>query len=405
MKKQVVAIALITTVSLLGNAMLYIVLPVYWREFGLDALWQIGVLLSFNRFLRLPLGPVTGWLYRRITRRSAVMLAVALAAVTTWSYGYLHGFWALLLMRGLWGAAYSILRLGGQLTVISASTDTTRGEMTGTYNGLWGLGHLVGLLVGGFWADAVGVEGVCLLFAVMAVGATPFVWRYVPAEKEIGFDGGSVEVKAVQAVGKTDPAVLRLLVSAVLVSMIFFGLLTATLSRLFEIRGLDSLELAGWSLGAATLAGVIQSARNLWDPFLAPWFGHLTDGARGRLRLYLPALAVGAIAFAAVGLDLPVAAWIGLLLLLQLLGTIVTTLTDALAADIAAARPQSRVRVLTCYSVCIDLGAAIGPVLAFLCEERIGLPTLYVAAGCVLLVVLVIWSGHRRREQPLVHGK
>ncbi len=59
-KSRVVAIALITAVAVLGDAMLFIVLPLNWEEFGLTAVWQVGVLLSINRFVRLPITPLIG---------------------------------------------------------------------------------------------------------------------------------------------------------------------------------------------------------------------------------------------------------------------------------------------------------------------------------------------------------
>jgi hypothetical protein len=57
-KRAVTVIALITAICLLGNAMLYVVMPLYWQTFGLTGLWQAGVLLSINRFLRLPITPL-----------------------------------------------------------------------------------------------------------------------------------------------------------------------------------------------------------------------------------------------------------------------------------------------------------------------------------------------------------
>ena len=43
------------------------------------------------------------------------------------------------------------------------------------------------------------------------------------------------------------------------------------------------LALAGGLvIGCATLAGTLQALRWLWEPWLAPWFGRLSDGPRGR---------------------------------------------------------------------------------------------------------------------------
>ncbi|CAM5244082.1 hypothetical protein BSAF29S_03686 [Bacillus safensis subsp. safensis] len=63
-RKQVVSISLITAFALIGDSMLYIVLPIYWKKIGLSSIWEVGLLLSINRFIRIPLTPVVWWLYR-----------------------------------------------------------------------------------------------------------------------------------------------------------------------------------------------------------------------------------------------------------------------------------------------------------------------------------------------------
>ena len=54
-QRQIRIVGIVTALTLFGDSMLYIVLPVYWKEAGLDALWQVGVLLSVNRLVRSPL--------------------------------------------------------------------------------------------------------------------------------------------------------------------------------------------------------------------------------------------------------------------------------------------------------------------------------------------------------------
>jgi hypothetical protein len=107
--RKVNTVALITAACLLGDSMLYVVLPTHWEEFGLTSLWQVGILLSVNRFVRLPLSPVIGWLYRSMSKRSGILLAVTLAVLTTAGYGFAEGLWPLLL-RSLWGVAWTFLR-------------------------------------------------------------------------------------------------------------------------------------------------------------------------------------------------------------------------------------------------------------------------------------------------------
>lgn len=124
-KKSVIIIALITAVSVLGNEMLFIVMPIYWKFFGLTSIWQIGVLLSANRIIRLPINSLVGLCYEKMSKRSGLLLAVIFAVISTFSYGVFKGFGVLLAMRILWGIAWSFLRLGGYLTVISSSDRKT----------------------------------------------------------------------------------------------------------------------------------------------------------------------------------------------------------------------------------------------------------------------------------------
>lgn len=78
-EKSILFVAAITAICLLGDTMLYIVLPVYWQDVGLRSLWEVGVVLSVNRFVRLPLNPFVGWLYHRMTLQVGLILAIILA--------------------------------------------------------------------------------------------------------------------------------------------------------------------------------------------------------------------------------------------------------------------------------------------------------------------------------------
>lgn len=82
--------------------MLYVVLPLYWKEAGLESLWEVGVLLSINRLVRVPLNPLVSKWYERSGGRSGLLLAVALTFVSTAAYS-LQGFWLWLIMRGYGG--------------------------------------------------------------------------------------------------------------------------------------------------------------------------------------------------------------------------------------------------------------------------------------------------------------
>ena len=89
--RQVIVISLITAACLIGDSMLYIVLPICFAQAGLSSLWEVGIILSVNRLVRLPLNPIVGWLYRHISDRTGIFIATVLATITTFSYAFANG--------------------------------------------------------------------------------------------------------------------------------------------------------------------------------------------------------------------------------------------------------------------------------------------------------------------------
>ncbi|MDQ2515850.1 MFS transporter, partial [Pseudomonas aeruginosa] len=138
------------------------------------------------------------------------------------------------------------------------------------------------------------------------------------------------------------------------------------------------------------LSGIIQALRWSWEPWLAGRFGAWSDGPRGRRRFYVAALLVGAMGFGLLSSRLPILAWLAIALLVMLVATALTTLTDALAADVA--RAGDVVGFMTRYSIVQDLGAALGPALAFLLLERPGgFAWLYWGGSLAFLVLALLW--------------
>ncbi len=393
--RPIVVVALATALCLTGDSMLYIALPIYWHEVGLEALWQVGVLLSVNRLIRLPFNPLIGWLYQRISLRAGLLLATTLGTLTTLGYGIAKGFIAWLLLRALWGIGWSFFRIGGLSAVVYCAAGQSRGQAMGLYNGLYRLGSLVGMLLGGLLVPVYGLPALALSFAAMALLGLPLLLRHFQPPAALD----ERQLPAAPA-ADTPPRLARLngkyrvIVSGFCTAMLIQGVLAATLSALIERFYGNRLDLFGLLLSATALSGILQALRWSWEPWLGRRFGAWSDGPRGRSRLYGGTLLVAALSFGLMASGLPLLPWLAVTLLVMLLATALTTLTDALASDVASA--GNVVAFMTRYSIAQDLGAALGPLLAYLLIGLAdGFAWLYWGGSAIYLLLALAWLRRR----------
>lgn len=387
-KRPIVIIALLTAVCLVGDSMLYVVLPTHLEEAGLSSLWQVGMLLSINRLVRLPLNPLIGFLYTKISARTGVLIAVLLAFFTTLSYGLVQGFIPLLIARSLWGVAWGFLRLGAYFTILEYATDTTRGKSMGLYNGLYRLGSLVGMLAGGLLADFYGLSFTAIFFSFVTLSCLPVVFIVIkPTAQGMVAEHASNERDFSLWSNRN---VLSILTVGMFFALIYQGIVTSTLSYLIEIYNGSVVYIFGCVLGASSLAGILQAIRWGFEPFLAPLLGSLSDGKAGRYPLLLLSTGLASLLFALVCFQLPLWVWLAILLLLQATATSLTTIADALAADTAS--HGAKIKIMTTYSLLIDLGAALGPMLAYTMNQFVHPYASFWFASLILLGITIVCS-------------
>ena len=388
-RRQVIVFALLTAACVAGDAMLYVALPLYWEEAGLNSLWEVGILLSTNRLARLPLNPVIGWLYSRLSTRSCALFASVLSVCVTAGYAFAQGLAAWLVLRALWGLCWSLLKLGGLFTVMDVAGPNDRGYLIGLYTGTYRLGSLAGMLGGGLLADLAGLHCTALTCAGLAVAAVImalFMVSNIPPSERRTLTEENTPIRALLR----SPALLWVLGTCLVTALVIEGFFASTLSALLSQHWGSSLPFFGVALGCATVAGIIQAMRWGWDPWIAPRVGRLSDGVLGRCVLFAGACWVAAILFALITISMPLACGLLMLLGIELCCTFLTTLSDALATDLAS-RSQA-VFVITAYTLAVDLGAALGPLGGFAITDLWGMDTAYLLAAALLLFFALRWT-------------
>ncbi len=115
------------------------------------------------------------------------------------------------------------------------------------------------------------------------------------------------------------------------------------------------------------------------------------------MPLLIGSLLIAALSFTLTTLKVPLIIWIGVICLVMLCATSLTTLMDALASDVA--KSTGPVSVMTSYTIANDLGAAIGPVLIYqLINLNEGIVMGLIGSALILVILAITWYQNNKRD-------
>lgn len=346
------AVALVTAAALLGDTLLYSTLPVNAARLGLDAL-TVGLALSLNRWIRLLTNPLAARLYERFRAGPLVPVALGLAVVSTAIYALPAVVVVFLGARLVWGAAWSLLRLGALLSAIDGSGGRA-GRALGEMRAVYGLGYLGGALYAPFAVEAFGWQAAALGTAVLTL-----VLGIAPALRVSGW------TRSVEAVERSERAVWRalweprhlgLFAIAAAQYAVYSGVLTVAGGlRVAEIFPRGSAIVA-IPVAATVVAGLYILAQRLAQVVWTPFAGRLAD--RSVARTFVASTVIGTLATAALTLVADGTAFI-------LVGACAffAGITSVVAIELAIAHrtePAEQPRIFGAYNTWADVGAAAG---------------------------------------------
>lgn len=402
-----------TGLSLLGDAMLYVVLPSQPGVAGLTAA-ALGVVLSANRIVRLAANPLAGALYDRLDGRQPYVLAMALAAVSTLGYYLAHDFWPLLLARVIWGIAFALMTVGALTMLVSATSMGDRARAIGDYHALVHLWMLLAYVGSGVLNDLIGYRPTLAVLATLTLPAVAVAVAGVPRTP----GGRPTLAEALRARGVRAPLESRgprpaMTIAARLATLrdidrrlvaggfVSFAALFGTSGVLMATLGLllrTELEASpGPALGVATATGVLLALRRAFVVVLSPLAGRLSDRLGDRER---PAAAGAVVAVAGFGV---LAIWPGLgaiglgVLLIAVGEAVLLPPVAALGGDLAA--PGARGAVMAGFATAADLGAALGPLVGYALATTLGLPVAYALCAVLLSAAVLALSLGRPRAR------
>lgn len=408
-----------TGLSLLGDSLLYAVLPSRPEAAGLG-LAQVGLALSANRWIRMLTNPLAGRIVDRFGATWPFLAALVLAAATTAIYGSGGGVYLMLAARCGWGLAWSFIRIGGLDGVLHEGRPDDRGRLMGWLQALSRAGSLLSVATGGWLVDTIGYGATCLWFGALTLLAVPLAAprATTPATGASGAAGGGAPAGAAAALTPAigSPATrvgtregLAVYAGIFATGFVVSGVITGLLGQVVRSM-VDAPGAGGVAFGAATLTGWLIALRWALDLALAPRLGGLADRL-GRPRVAGACLlaAIPAVAGMVGSHAALIAGWMSAPAALAALAvcslfafaasTTLFTVFDAAAGDLA--ERGRRGRILGNYSNSLDVGAAAGPLIGFWLADRAGLPAAFLVG--VLTWAAAVWfyvDTARRAGQP-----
>lgn len=354
--------AIVLALALLGDSLLYAVLPLHAATFGVSLAW-VGVLLSANRIVRLFAYPLLPRLAASGLRRFTIA-AAALGAISTLMFSVASGAWTLLASRLVWGVVFGSLSLSA--LAYATEWNAVAGKRVGLSLSLRELGPLLSLTLGTFAVATAGMRPTLVALGVLSLAGVA-VAKGLP--------------DLVTANEASVPAAFRLPSSADWLSLIagfvMDGIFPATIGLLIA-RSSGAGE-------AAIGAGLLLGFKRVAVVVLAPASGHAADRFGERI-VTATGFAISAAGALMIALDGVIAG----ALLIGCGGAVTATAIPIAAAD---RDPDARLAALARSGMARDAGAAAGPLVALAFFDAAGAGAVYSAGGVLLAAVTIRLMG------------
>ncbi len=387
-----------TAAVIMGDSLMYVVLPVaavdfgVHAQFGLSAAFWIGLALSINRFVRLVSNALAASVYQQFGVRWPFVVSIAVGALSTLAYGFGSGLVSLMVARAAWGVSFSHMRLAALLTAFEVGTSSMRGRLVGFYNSGQRLGSLVAVTGGALLFQLTSREATFAALAGFGLVGMLIATRVPNLKPErIRPSGGGLRSR----LNLWDLAVSRLPESGsglrlplLAISLMRFattfaanGLAIATVAPYLAEFADDNGKVLGGSLAVVTLAGLLVGFRWFSDLGLGVPLGHLSDRIGRRTSIGYGMIAIFAVLAFMGALDSLAGAIVGIPLLF-LAGVGVNTALDAAIGETSPG--SARAAVVGRYSTWQDMGSALGPFTGFLIADRIGFQGGFLVAAALV---------------------
>lgn len=327
--------------------------PLQLRELGLDdvevGVWT-GILVAVTMSTALPLGPFWGVLAERFSRRAILLRTYIVLAVSLLVAAWAEDLTWLVIARAVIGLSYGV---GGVITATQAMVTPPRylGRAVATVQTAMPIAASIGPPLGALAIPELGLRGLYVIDAILAVVAGVVVWLLLPEPKDAHKPTSVMgRMGEVLRMAWSTPPVRWNLANQFLVRA-GAGTVDSYISVRIAQVATDPASAIGWILGGY---GVVTTV-STW------WIGRLADRP-DIVRLYTFGMLFGAI----LALGIAFSPWLWLIAVFALLRGIPTALArPLLIAHLARVVPRShQTGVFGLFPTVGNVGGLIFPLLA-----------------------------------------
>ncbi len=363
--RAIIGSSSIMSLALLGDALLYAVLPAYAESFGLTLPW-VGVMLSANRIVRVFTYGIIARLTHTVGIRQMCIGAAIIATLSTALYGFSQGPATMLVARILWGLTYATL----VLVTLSYAIEVRKsaGTRVGISQAIQRTGPVFALLFGAWLVGHVGPNAVFILIDIPTALAIPLAFTLPKSFKP--------KTKYSNPVSFTRPKPIDLL---------FFlqgygvdGVFAVSITLIFARETSLSNAVMG--------GGALLAMRHFGEAIGAPLFGWIADRVGAR-RVFFVAAVLTVLGFVGVAVGLTV---LGALVMLLFRGALASlgpaVIAQSLDADEDALGPLARMQTWR------DIGASCGPLVTGVLLTVLSAEIQHAIVAVALAAGLAYWS-------------
>ncbi|WNV87216.1 MFS transporter [Umezawaea sp. Da 62-37] len=365
--REVYVLSVVGGCVMLGLGLVLPVLPVYAATFGAGPA-QVGALVALFAVMRLATSPFCGRLGVRFGDRRVLVAGLLLCAVSSALTAFAGSYGQLLVFRGLGGVGSVLFSVSALATLLAIAPADRRGRAGAVFEAGFLLGGICGPALGGLLAH-IALSAPFLAYTALLLAAAVLTLVVFRPGRTAGAESGREVVRL--PVLLRDRRYLVACLAALAQGWVLFGLRSALVPAVVVAWRYD-VTWVGW---AFTVSAVVQA-------LLIMPAGRVVDLAGRR-----PAMIAGTgVAAAAITALVFVESYVWLVVLLSVYAAgsaLLNAAPAALIGDVVAGRAGSGVAV---FSMCTDVGAAVGPVVVGIIAERVGFPAAF-GSGAALLVV------------------